>query len=308
MFGAVPGLDSIKILASALEINIFKGRAVAAILQTHSSLSNTLRVEIPGALPAFWEISPLRISLAREPHHRGEVEDHRDAGDARHETRGDPNLSSTILYYTILYYTILYHTILYYIILYYTIILYYHTILYYTILYYTILYYTILYYTIITILYYTILYYTILYYTILCYAILYYTILKPLGRSRVRGQSPHILHQDYGFPRVWLKGSLNFRGEFSCPQGDFPENPSQRNLVVIILSLRRLGACHRRRPADGGWLKHAYLPILGTFGIRDASWLRTDGVNTNGAAAKVSNFVRLGKKVRPGTFGKLKVG
>ena len=33
-------------------------------------------------------------------------------------------------------------------------------------------------------------------------------------------------------------------------------------------------------------------------------WLRTDGVNTKGAAAKAMNFDRLGKKVRPGTFGK----
>ena len=32
-------------------------------------------------------------------------------------------------------------------------------------------------------------------------------------------------------------------------------------------------------------------------------------VNTNGAAAKVVNFDRLGKKIRPGTsFGKIKVG
>ena len=38
------------------------------------------------------------------------------------------------------------------------------------------------------------------------------------------------------------------------------------------------------------------------------SWLRTHGVNTIGAAAKVVNFDRLGKKVRPGTFGKIKVG
>ena len=30
-------------------------------------------------------------------------------------------------------------------------------------------------------------------------------------------------------------------------------------------------------------------------------------INTNGAAAKVMIFDRLGKKVRPGTFGKLKV-
>ena len=32
------------------------------------------------------------------------------------------------------------------------------------------------------------------------------------------------------------------------------------------------------------------------------SWLRTNGVNTNGAAAKVMNFVRLGKQIRPVTF------
>ena len=36
--------------------------------------------------------------------------------------------------------------------------------------------------------------------------------------------------------------------------------------------------------------------------------LRTDGVNTHGAAAKVVNFGRLGKKARPGTFGNVKVG
>ena len=37
-------------------------------------------------------------------------------------------------------------------------------------------------------------------------------------------------------------------------------------------------------------------------------WLRTNGVNPNGAAAKVTNLVRLGKKVRLGTFGHIKVG
>ena len=37
-------------------------------------------------------------------------------------------------------------------------------------------------------------------------------------------------------------------------------------------------------------------------------WLRTNGVNTNGAAAKEMSFGRLGKKVCPGTFGKTKVG
>ena len=33
------------------------------------------------------------------------------------------------------------------------------------------------------------------------------------------------------------------------------------------------------------------------------TWLRTNGVNIDGAAAKVMIFDRLGKKVRPGTFG-----
>ena len=40
----------------------------------------------------------------------------------------------------------------------------------------------------------------------------------------------------------------------------------------------------------------------------DLGWLRTNGVNTNGAAAKVMNFDRLGEQVRPGTFGKIQVG
>ena len=38
-------------------------------------------------------------------------------------------------------------------------------------------------------------------------------------------------------------------------------------------------------------------------------WLRTNGVDTNQAAAKVVLFfVRLGEKVRPGTYGKIQVG
>ena len=39
-----------------------------------------------------------------------------------------------------------------------------------------------------------------------------------------------------------------------------------------------------------------------------AAWLRTNGVNTNGAAAKVMIFDRFGKKLRPGTFGNIQVG
>ena len=40
----------------------------------------------------------------------------------------------------------------------------------------------------------------------------------------------------------------------------------------------------------------------------NVAWLQTNGVNTRGAAAKVTSIDRLGKKVRPGTFGKIKVG
>ena len=36
-------------------------------------------------------------------------------------------------------------------------------------------------------------------------------------------------------------------------------------------------------------------------------WLRTNGVNANGAAAKVMDFDRF-VKMNPGTFGKIKVG
>ena len=39
-----------------------------------------------------------------------------------------------------------------------------------------------------------------------------------------------------------------------------------------------------------------------------AIWLRTNGVNTNGAAAKAFNFDRSGKKIRPGTPGNIKTG
>ena len=38
------------------------------------------------------------------------------------------------------------------------------------------------------------------------------------------------------------------------------------------------------------------------------AWLRANGVSTNGAAAKVINIERLGKKVRHGTSGKIQVG
>ena len=44
------------------------------------------------------------------------------------------------------------------------------------------------------------------------------------------------------------------------------------------------------------------VPVLGL--VADNS----NGVDTNGAAAKVIFFDRWGKKVRPGTLGKIKVG
>ena len=42
--------------------------------------------------------------------------------------------------------------------------------------------------------------------------------------------------------------------------------------------------------------------------FKEVRWLRTNGVNTNGAAANVINLARLGRKVRPGTFEKIEVG
>ena len=42
--------------------------------------------------------------------------------------------------------------------------------------------------------------------------------------------------------------------------------------------------------------------------IRGGGWLRTTGVNTNGAAAKVNMFDKLWKKVGPGTVRKITIG
>ena len=56
------------------------------------------------------------------------------------------------------------------------------------------------------------------------------------------------------------------------------------------------------------WQIVARLPCPPSGRQRRRSWLWTNGDNTYGAAAKVMNFDRLGKKVRPGTFGKIKAG
>ena len=43
-------------------------------------------------------------------------------------------------------------------------------------------------------------------------------------------------------------------------------------------------------------------PVVVVLG--DVPWVRTNGVNTNGAAAKAMNFDRLGKKVRLALLGR----
>ena len=48
---------------------------------------------------------------------------------------------------------------------------------------------------------------------------------------------------------------------------------------------------------------------LGCGNEAGGAWLRTNGVNTNGAAEEVMFFFYgFGKKARPGTFGKINVG
>ena len=50
------------------------------------------------------------------------------------------------------------------------------------------------------------------------------------------------------------------------------------------------------------------MPLSTLPGVVRSFWLRTNVVNTNGAAAKVINFDRLGTKVRPSTLRKIKAG
>ena len=51
---------------------------------------------------------------------------------------------------------------------------------------------------------------------------------------------------------------------------------------------------------------HRYRAVTRTAMV--VARLRTNGVSTSGAVAKVTNFDGLVKKVRPGIFGKIKVG
>ena len=48
-------------------------------------------------------------------------------------------------------------------------------------------------------------------------------------------------------------------------------------------------------------------PRTATETVTEQGGLRTKGVSTKGAAAKVMKFDSLGKKVRPGTFGDIKI-
>ena len=65
---------------------------------------------------------------------------------------------------------------------------------------------------------------------------------------------------------------------------------------------------HARRKATGLRGK-AQVSRLGQNAAASPTypWFRTNGVSTNGAAAEVMNVDRLGKKVRPGTFGNIKI-
>ena len=62
-----------------------------------------------------------------------------------------------------------------------------------------------------------------------------------------------------------------------------------------------------QQPDPGVLVRVGQAPHQLREGLKRASWLRTNGVDTNGAAAKVMNFDRLGKKVRPGILGEIKV-
>ena len=79
------------------------------------------------------------------------------------------------------------------------------------------------------------------------------------------------------------------------------------NITIIIIMRRMMIITIRRLHDHDGVGRHAGAPLK----RQDAKpWLRTSGVdsvNANGAAAKVRDFDTLGKKARPGTFGKIKV-
>ena len=71
-------------------------------------------------------------------------------------------------------------------------------------------------------------------------------------------------------------------------------------------------AQQKSTPRKSSWIfsgifRWIFSGIFSGFSVKP--WLRTNGVSTNdGASAKVMKFDRLGEKVRPGNFGKIKVG
>ena len=52
---------------------------------------------------------------------------------------------------------------------------------------------------------------------------------------------------------------------------------------------------------------HTYYVYIYIYICR-RSWLPTNGVDTNGATAEVIDFLQIGKNIRPGTLGNIKVG
>ena len=87
-----------------------------------------------------------------------------------------------------------------------------------------------------------------------------------------------------------------------------PKTTAQRPLFKFPGSSRRPQRGRQRTArARHAWeQKHCMLLLLCCS--LSPIWLQTNGVNTHGAAAKVINFDRLGKNIRPGTLGKTKVG
>ena len=107
------------------------------------------------------------------------------------------------------------------------------------------------------------------------------------------GGQPHIGAR----ARVYVVTSKDLvRGGAKRPRA----TQADRRVTQIVDRRNNKQTQSRARPPRAGTRGDDRSPCL--------SWLRTNGVNTNGAAAKVRILVRLEKKVRPGTFGKINVG
>ena len=122
-------------------------------------------------------------------------------------------------------------------------------------------------------------------------------------------QPPHAHRGRHGRLRaatfeLAVEGSRNIAD--ACFGVEIEETESlQRNIVFACISTLKSPwppACGSRRGAPPR--SRAAPPRRRT--PWPEPWSRTNGVNTNGAAAKVVDCGRLEKKVRPGTFGKMK--